>query len=137
MFGKFWKILEKSTRAAFLIEFYVCTQNFIQFGEKLTENSFVLIIHWIAFSKILLQTFLRQFFTELNEILCACIKCNKKSGSGGFSQKFQQFPKLEMIMLQIVQSKFSSYFSHHYAMEPLPRCFSNFSPTSPWKDPGF
>ena len=38
-FGEFCKFLEKSTRAAFLIPFYVCTHNFIQFGEKLTEKS--------------------------------------------------------------------------------------------------
>ena len=38
-FENFWKLLEKFTRAAFLIAFYVCTRNFIQFGGKLTEKS--------------------------------------------------------------------------------------------------
>ena len=34
-----WKILEKSTKAAYLIAFYGCTRNFIQFGKKLTEKN--------------------------------------------------------------------------------------------------
>ena len=39
-----------------------------------------------------LQTFLRQFSTKLNKILCAYIKCNEEGGSGEF---FQNFPNLE------------------------------------------
>ena len=54
----------------------------------------------------LLQTFLRQFSTELNGISCAYIKCNEEGGSGRFFQTFLKFSKHGMIMLQIVQSKF-------------------------------
>ena len=66
-----------------------------------------------------LQTFLRQFSTELNEISCAYIKCNKEGCSGRFFQKFPKIFKLGMKILQIVESKYSFYFSHHYAMAPL------------------
>ena len=73
----------------------------------------------------LFQTFLRQFSTELNKISCAYIKCKKEGGFGGFYQNFPKFSKRGMIKLQIVQSKFSYYFSHHYAMAPLPGYFLN------------
>ena len=36
-----------------------------------------------------------------------------------------------MIILQTVQSKLSFYFSHQYAMAPLPGYFLNFSSSSP------
>ena len=65
----------------------------------------------------LLQTFLRQLSTKLNEIFCAYIKYNEKCGSGGFFQKFLTFSKLGMIMLQIVQSNSISATTtqqHHF-----------------------
>ena len=100
-FGKFF---EKSTWAAFLIAFHEYTRNFVQFGGKLTEKSlqqFWIIIHWIAFSKILLQTILRQFSTDLDEISYGGIESIEESGSALFFlivskifRIFQKFPEI-------------------------------------------
>ena len=80
-FGNYWKNTPEPHFFLRFINAYEISLNSVENCRRKVCNSFWKIIHWISFSKILFQTFLRQFFTDLDAILYGGIKSLEKRGS--------------------------------------------------------
>ena len=87
-FGKFWKKIKKTIAEPpfsknFIPPYKISSKSVKNWRKKVWNSIFKNEIQWMTVSK-LLQIFLRQFSSELNEISCAYIKCNKEGGLGEF-----------------------------------------------------